>query len=51
MKSDFAFLENFAHDNDQNECDLSEASNSKLWEDVVTAEDGVITIRCAVYTL
>ena len=22
-----------------------------LWEDVITAEGGVITVRCAVYTL
>ena len=30
---------------------IKKASDSKLWEDVMTAEDEVITVRCAVYTL
>ena len=30
---------------------MTEASDSEFWENVITAEDGVITVRCAVHTL
>ena len=30
---------------------MTEGSDSKLWEDVITAEDGVITVGWAIYTL
>ena len=48
MKSDFFLPENFADQNDEDECDVTEASDSELWEDVIRA--GVNNIRCAVYT-
>ena len=35
----------------QDKCDVTEASDSTLWEDVITAEDKRITIRGAVHTL
>ena len=43
--------ENIADQNDKNECDVTEASDNQLWKDVITAEDGVITAKCAVHTL
>ena len=49
MRRNFALLENFADRNDEDECDVTEASDSELWEDVLTAED--ITVRCIVHTL
>ena len=39
MRSDFALAENFADQNEENECNAAEASANELWED----------IRCAVY--
>ena len=45
MRSDFALPKNFADRNDEDECDVTEASDSELWEDRITAEDGVITVR------
>ena len=51
MRSDFALPENFPDQSDEDECDVTEASDSELWEDVITAEDGVITVKCAVHTL
>ena len=46
----FALPETFSDQNDEDDCDVTEASDSELWEDVVTAEDGVITLGCAVDT-
>ena len=51
MRSDFALPENFPDQHGKDECDVTQASYSELWEDVITAEDGVITIRCGVHTL
>ena len=51
MRSNFALAESFSDQNDEDECDLTETSGSELWEDVVTTEDGIITVRCAVHTL
>ena len=51
MRSDLALPENFANQNDEDGCDVHEASDSGLWEDVITTEDGIITVRCAVYTI
>ena len=39
MRSDFALPKNFADQNDKGECYVTEASDSELWEDVITAED------------
>ena len=50
MGSDFALLESFSDQNDKDECDITEASDCELCEDVLTAENGV-TVRCAVHTL
>ena len=41
MRSNFALPKNFADRNLEDECDVAEASDSKLWENVITAEDGV----------
>ena len=46
-----ALLENFADQNNEDECDLIKVSHRKLWEDLVTDKDGVISVRCAVHTL
>ena len=51
MRSDCALPKNFADQNDNHECNIPEASDNELWEDVITAEDGVITVSYAVYTL
>ena len=51
MRTDFALPENFADENDEDKCDVTEASDSELWEDVITAKDGFITIRYHVHTL
>ena len=51
MRSDFVLPENFADQNDEDECDITEAFDSELWKILITAEDGVITVRSAVYTL
>ena len=51
MSSDFALPKNFADQNDEDECDVTEAFDSELLEDVVTATDGIVIVRCAVYTL
>ena len=39
MRSDFALSENFSDQNDEDECDVTAACESELWEDVITAED------------
>ena len=44
MRSDFALPENFADRNDEDECDVTEASGSGLWEDVIAAKRGAITV-------
>ena len=41
----------FGDQNDGDECDVTEVSDSELWEDVITAKVGAITVKCAVYTL
>ena len=51
MRSNFALPENFSDQNDENECDVAEAPKSEFWEDVTTAEDGVITANSVVCTL
>ena len=51
MRIDFALPENFADQNDEDECDVTKASDSEISEDVISAEGGAITVRCAVYTL
>ena len=51
MRSDFALPETFTQQNDENECDVTEASDSGLWEDAITAEDVLNTVWCAVHTL
>ena len=51
MRSDFALPKNFANQNDKNECNITEASDGELLEDVIPAKDKVITIRYAIYTL
>ena len=51
LRSDFALTENFADQNDENECDVTEASYSGFREVVITAEGRVITVRCGVRTL
>ena len=43
MRSNFALPENFADQYDQDEYDITEVSGSKLWEDIIAAENGVIT--------
>ena len=45
MKSDFARPKNFLYQNDEDGCDVTEASDSELWKDVKTAEDRVISAR------
>ena len=40
MRSNFALRENFADQNDQDEYDITEVSGSKIWEDIITAENG-----------
>ena len=49
-KSDFALPKNFDQ-NDEDECEVTEASDRELWEEIITAEDEVITVRCAVHSL
>ena len=51
MRSGFVLPQNFADQNHEDECDVTEASDSELFEDVITAEDEVITIKCAIHTL
>ena len=51
MRSDFALPQNFTDRNDDDECDVTEASDSGLCEHVITAKDGVVIVRCAVHTL
>ena len=49
MKSGFVLPKNFANQNDEDDCVVTEDFNSELGEDIITVEDGVIT--CAAYTL
>ena len=52
MRRNFALPETFAEPNDEDELDvITEVCDSELREDVITAADGVITVRCAVHTL
>ena len=51
MRSGFVLPQNFADQNHEDECDVNEASDSELCEDVITAEDEVITVKCAIHTL
>ena len=51
IRNDFALPENFADQNDEDNCNVTEATDSELWEDEITAENVIITVRCAVYTL
>ena len=41
----------FADQSDEDEYDVTKASDSEFWENVITAEEGVITVRCAAHTL
>ena len=46
IRSDFALPKIFADQNDENECDVTEVSNSELWEAVITAGDGYYRQTC-----
>ena len=48
MKSDIFLTENVADLNNADERDVTETSDNEL---AITNEDGVVTIRCPVYTL
>ena len=45
MSSHFDLPKNFAHKNDKDECEVNEACDHEFREDVITAEDGVNTVR------
>ena len=51
MRSDFALPKNFANQNDEDECVVTETSATELWEDKITAKDGVNAFLCAVHML
>ena len=51
MRSDFALTENFADQNDEDGCGVTEASYSELQEVVITAQGGVTAVRFDVRTL
>ena len=51
LRSDFSLTENFADQNDENECDVTEASYIALRKVVITAEGGVTAVRFDVCTL
>ena len=53
MRNDFALIENDGVQDDEDESDRCETSDNEIEVDAIglTAEDGVITVRCAVHTL
>ena len=50
MRSDFVLLESFADQNEVDKCDVTEAYDSELWEDVITAEHAVTTVFTELFT-
>ena len=53
MRNDFALIENDGVQDDEDESDRCETSDNEIEVEAIglTAEDGVITVRCAVHTL
>ena len=47
----YVLPEDFADQNAKDECYVTEASDREFWENVITAEGGVTTVRYAVHTL
>jgi len=51
MRSDFALAQQNCGSEDDDEHDVAETSDNELDVEALTAEDGVMTVRCAVHTL